>query len=387
MTVAYKALGLMSGTSLDAIDLALIETDGFGFMRPLGQASFALEANLVADIRAMCRRAASMNWATNWAEDAAVFDLSERITDAHMAAISAFRADCGMTIDMIGFHGQTVWHDPANAVTVQLGNGQRMADLCGIMVVDQFRLNDVEHGGQGAPLVPLFHAALCAELAGAVAVVNIGGVANITRLEAVHAHANDRKISAFDTGPGNALINDWMLAHTGDDCDRNGEYAQRGVVDQDLVSHWLDDPYFKRPPPKSLDRNHFDVATDLRGRSIEDGAATLSAFTIASLGAALSQIENLEHVIICGGGRHNPFLMRGLQELIAAPVRPCEAYGWDGDHLEAQAFGWLAVRRFLGEVISLPSTTGVRRPLTGGVIHDAKPRQATGQSGRDERER
>ncbi len=374
MAKLYRALGLMSGTSLDAIDVAYIETDGDRHLKALAHESLALAPSLVADIRGFCARAASVTWA----EDPQISTLTADITEAHRQAILNFRdkhlAGSCANIDLIGFHGQTVWHDPDHGVTVQLGDGQALADHFGVPVVDQFRLNDVAHGGQGAPLVPLFHAALCHTLPGAIAIINIGGVANVTLLTGGDVPSRDLRsyetdILAFDTGPGNALINDWMARGAGQAYDADGAQAAQGQVHRALLDRWLAHPYFSRLPPKSLDRNQFDVLRDCADLSLADGAATLTAFTVETIALALSAIAGLEHVIICGGGRHNPTLMAALQKQIAAPVRPCEDYGWDGDHLEAQAFGWLAVRSLLGAVISVPRTTGVLKPLSGGMMH------------------
>lgn len=357
-----RVLGLMSGTSLDGIDVALIETDGEGRIVPLGFETYPMPEALAQAIRHVLERASRD--VMNWAEDAQVLEVRGAITQAHIDAVSAFRQGQNETIDLIGFHGQTVWHDPAHKVTVQLSDGAAMARHFNVPVVDQFRIDDVAAGGQGAPLVPLYHAALCDAAQMPCAVINIGGVANMTFLGSMG------EIIAFDTGPGNALINDWVMRHTGQTMDRDGALARAGVVDQAILEKWLNHPYFKLPAPKSLDRNHFDPWGDLQEVSVADGAAVLTQFTVQSIANAVELLpQRPDNFIICGGGRLNNWLMESLAAQVQGQVYACEHLGWDGDALEAQAFAWLAVRCVKGLVISVPETTGVPVPMSGGRLH------------------
>jgi anhydro-N-acetylmuramic acid kinase len=262
-------------------------------------------------------------------------------------------------------HGQTILHRPERRFTRQLGRGARLAAALGIQVVSRFRHADVAAGGQGAPLAPLYHKALALGLpagsTGALGVLNLGGVANVTWIDG-------DGIAAFDTGPASAMIDDWVRRHTGAPYDEGGRIAASGTIDRERLARLLTNPYFDRPPPKSLDRNDFPLDA-VEGLSLEDGAATLAAFTIESVAAARLHLATTpRRWLVTGGGRHNGTLMAGLRAALGVPVDPVEAAGWDGDSLEAQAFGFLAVRSLRGLPLSVPTTTGVPEPMTGGVL-------------------
>ncbi len=360
-----KVLGLMAGTSLDAIDLAVIETDGvtIGGLGPAGARP------LDGGTRAALRQAAAAlaTWQPGEPLPAPAATAEALVTAAHEAAITAFlAAHEALAFDLIGFHGQTILHRPDQRFTWQLGDPQALADRFGRPVVGHFRQADVAAGGQGAPFVPLYHQALTARLTdcpGPVAVVNLGGVANVTWITPGAAPI------AFDTGPANALLDDWALHHTGQPIDRDGRLAAVGQVDRGALAALLAHPFFARPAPKSLDRDAFGSGP-LTGLSAADGAATLAAFTIESLAGAVAHMPAAPaRWLIAGGGRHNPVLMRGLAARLApAAVAPVEAVGWRGDSLEAEAFGFLAARSVAGLPLSLPSTTGVARPMPGGQL-------------------
>jgi anhydro-N-acetylmuramic acid kinase len=287
------------------------------------------------------------------------------MTLAHADVVRGLLKEHGLKsadIDVIGFHGHTILHRPREQLTWQIGDGGLLAARTGIDVVCEFRNADVAEGGEGAPLVPLFHAALAGQLGRPVAALNIGGVANVTWLGA------DGDILAFDTGPGNALIDDWMLTHTGRACDENGACAARGKVDRTIVDRFLAHPYFSRTPPKSLDRNEFDPSPVER-LSVEDGAATLTAFTAEAAAAAARHFPApVRRWIVTGGGRRNATLLRAIANATGVAVETAEQVGWDGDALEAQAFAYLAVRSLKGLPLSLPRTTGVSRPMPGGQL-------------------
>jgi anhydro-N-acetylmuramic acid kinase len=275
-------------------------------------------------------------------------------------------------VDLVGFHGHTILHRPDEGRTWQLGDGALLAGLTGIDVVCDFRSADVAAGGQGAPFAPLYHAALASGLEKPVAVLNIGGVANVTW---IGPGASD--ILAFDTGPGNALIDDWALAHSGRPVDLDGALAAVGRADRAFVERFLAHAFFERAPPKSLDRDDFAGFVPT-GFSPADGAATLTAMTAAAAARAAEHFPlPVRRWLVCGGGRHNPVLMAALASLVGKPVDPVEVVGWDGDALEAQAFAYLAVRSTLGLPLSLPGTTGVVRPMTGGRLFFAPTDQRT----------
>ena len=261
--------------------------------------------------------------------------------------------------DLIGMHGQTILHRPERRFTRQLGDGTLLAKLTGIPVVDRFRHADVAAGGEGAPFAPLYHRALSAPLEKPVAVLNLGGVGNVTLID-------EGQILAFDTGPASAMIDDWVLRHAGKAYDDGGRIASSGRVDEARLAWLMNNPFFAVKPPKSLDRNDFP-ATPVEGLNLADGAATLTAFTVQSVAAARAHLPRApKRWLVTGGGRHNATMMRGLSEALGVPVEPVEAVGWLGDCLEAQCFAFLGVRSLLGLPLSEPSTTGVPRAMTGG---------------------
>lgn len=354
------AIGMMSGTSLDGVDIALIRSDGAWRIEAGPARTSAYSADQRAAIRSCLGRERG--------SEAAV----AAVTDAHLGVLQAFLAAENLHpagVDWAGFHGQTIHHDPQNGMTVQIGDAQALADAAGIPVVSDFRSADVRQGGQGAPLAPLYHAALAVGLDRPLAVLNLGGVANVTWIGSAgpETAVEETPLMAFDTGPANALLDDWMLDRTGAPFDRNGETAARGAADGGRIAAWLGHPWFRTAPPKSLDRNAFDAAVD--DLSVENGAATLTAFTVQSVVRAVGWMpEAPRRWLVAGGGRRNGFLMDCLRAAFDAPVDPVEAVGWNGDALEAQAFAWLALRVVDGLPTSIPQTTGVSGPTSGGVV-------------------
>lgn len=368
MAEIHKVIGLMSGTSLDGIDAALVETDGEGLAVP----GPALTLPYAPELRAALRQALEDAKAVGEGAPVphAIREAERRSTEAHAEAVAALLKMSGVAardVSLIGYHGQTILHRPKLRLTWQIGDGALLARLTGIDVVNDFRSADVKAGGEGAPLVPLYHTALLREAGHAppVAVVNIGGVANVT-------YVGNGEILAFDTGPGNAPIDDWAHRHTGRPVDEHGALARSGSVDDRALGAMLEHDFFLRAPPKSLDRLDFD-ARHVEGLSAQDGAATLTAFTAASIARAREHFpEPATTWIVCGGGRLNPTLMNELRARVNAPVLSAEDAGWRGDFIEAEAFAYLAARARKGLPLSLPTTTGVREPMTGGRFHKAK---------------
>ncbi len=349
------ALGLMSGTALDGVDAAWVESDGTRITGVGPALTLPYPAVLREELRALVHDPAR-------AETDELAGLEAQLTDCNAAAATALMADIGHRPDLIGFHGQTILHRPACGFTRQLGDGARLAHSLGLPVVNHFRHADLAAGGQGAPLVPIFHAALAQDLPKPLVVLNLGGVGNLTYIE-------DNQLLAFDTGPGNALIDDWISRHTNQAWDAEGRIAARGRVDAVALARLLDHPYFAAKPPKSLDRNGWAIDAVV-GLSPEDGAATLTEFTAQSLAAALPHLPTRpSRWLVTGGGRHNRHLMARIAAAVGAPAVPVETLGWDGDALEAQAFGFLAIRAVQGKILSLPGTTGCRYPVSGGVLH------------------
>jgi anhydro-N-acetylmuramic acid kinase len=350
------AIGLMSGTSLDGIDAALIATDG------VSVESTGPSLTLEYDESVRDRLRSILGSRTRSPE----LDAAERdMTLAHAEAVRRLLDVAGLDashVGVIGFHGQTVMHAPEEGQTWQIGDAALLARETGIDVVYDFRSADMANGGEGAPLVPVFHRALAQGLERPLAVLNIGGVANVTWI------GEDDSLLAFDTGPGNALIDDWVMRKARLRSDFNGELAQSGQVADSVLAALVEHDYFKRMPPKSLDRNTFDISA-LRGMSLEDGAATLTAFTAAAVVLAEQFFPaSVQRWLVCGGGRLNPAIMGQLARRLRQPVEPVEAMGWDGDSLEAEAFGYLAVRSLAGLPLSFPSTTGNACPITGGRV-------------------
>src|ERR1700704_717736 len=365
------AIGLMSGTSYDGVDVALLDTDGeeIGRLGPTGYRPYSDPE------RDLLRRAIAVatNLSNRTERPKILAQVEELVTDMHAEAVEAFLAANGMapsSIGVVGFHGQTVLHRPERGLTVQLGNGPALAARLGIPVVYDFRAADVAAGGQGAPVVPVFHRALVRQLKRAhpVGVLNLGGVANVTFID------GNVELIAFDTGPGNALIDDFVRLRTGQPRDDDGRTAAAGKVDDDAVERVLRHPFFAKPPPKSLDRNAFRHWAMEEGRltekSTQDALATLTAITAAAVAHATKVLPRMPACwLVAGGGTRNPTLMRMLaQRLAPVSIETAGAVGWSADALEAQAFAYLAVRTLKGLPLTFPTTTGVPRPLTGGVL-------------------
>jgi anhydro-N-acetylmuramic acid kinase len=365
----YRVIGLMSGTSLDGVDAAWLETDGerigaFGLTLTL-----PYDDRLRADLRRILDQAPTLD-----PTDRRLKSAEARLTEYHVRAVAAL----GQEADLVGFHGQTILHQPAGRRTWQIGDAQELAWRTGVPVAHDFRAADIAAGGEGAPLAPVYHAALAHDLPKPLAVLNIGGVANVTWIGA------DGTLIALDTGPGNGPLDDWVARRAATPFDRDGALSRAGRADPAVLSRLLAHPYFARPAPKSLDRLDFAsslAASGLDALSVQDGAATLVAFTAAAVVAAPLP-EPPRQWLVSGGGRRNPAIMAALRQYLRAPVDAVEAVGWDGDALEAQCFAFLAARTQAELPISFPGTTGVTRPISGGrIAMPARRGEASKQSG------
>ena len=367
MSKPLTALGLMSGTSLDGIDVAVLTTDGEDIVERGPAATYSYTPDQQAFLQDALAAAKALTERTS--RPGILVEAERQLTLWHAQAVERFAQEKGVSLSdiaVIGFHGQTVIHRPEIRLTVQLGDGPWLAHRLGRPVVYDMRAADVAAGGQGAPLVPVYHRALAASLEPRpVAFVNIGGVANMTWI------GRAGELVAFDTGPGNALLNDWCERHTDEPLDRNGALAAAGFLDGPAFVTLAEHPYFEKPAPKSLDRNAFDVSC-LGGLSPADGAMTLVHLTATSIARAPAWVpERPQLWIICGGGRHNPTLMnvlRGLLEPLGDRMLLAEEAGFDGDSMEAEAWAYLAVRCLKRLPISFPGTTGVPQPLSGGLV-------------------
>jgi len=365
MSDKMRAIGLMSGTSMDGVDIAFVETDGESCVAP-GLSGFLAYCD---EDRALLRHAIkdAVGLDDREARPGSIAEAEAMISRRHIDAVENFLRERNIpreSIDIIGFHGQTILHRPEKRLTMQIGDGPALAKALGVAVAYDFRARDVAAGGQGAPLVPAYHRALA--LAGGIEstiiVVNIGGVSNLTLL------SKDNDPIACDCGPGNALIDDLMLARTGVAMDRDGASASAGRVDEAILAQLLQNPYFGKPMPKSLDRNDFSGEA-VAALTIEDAAATLTAFTASAIGLTAAALPvQPELAVICGGGAANPAMMRALQTRLPCRVVTAREKGWSAESMEAEAFAFLAVRTQKNLPITFPTTTGVATPLCGGVI-------------------
>lgn len=356
------AIGLMSGTSRDGIDAALIETDGEGAVKPLAFHAMAYDDGFHVRLAEACMRAMAMD-APGF--EPLIASVEAELTERHVEAVADLLGRSGYEageVGVIGFHGHTVAHRPDRRWTWQIGDGPALAGAFGIPVVADLRSADVQAGGQGAPLMPVYHRALAADLPKPVAILNLGGVANITAI------GSDGDIVAFDTGMASGLIDNWMQAQGAGAYDAGGAAAARGMVDEARLAAMMADDWFGVPPPKSIDREAFTIAA-AQGLSLEDGAATLTAFSAAAVAQGIGHLKEAPQLIyVAGGGRHNATLMAMLAQRSGAAVRPVDDLGWDGDALEAQGFAYMAVRHLAGLPISFPGTTGAPEPMTGGQL-------------------
>jgi len=373
---AVCAIGLMSGTSMDGIDLAMLRTDGHDFVER-GPAFFVpYEAALRRRIEAALDEAKRIERREERPGSLAALerDLTERHAEAVKSFLASAEARAWGRPEVAGFHGQTVLHRPHRGLTVQLGDGGLLARLTGLPVVCDMRANDMAHGGQGAPLVPAYHAALARMLpepfaqSYPVVFVNIGGISNITYVPETGDPV------AFDTGPGNALIDQWVSREGGIPFDADGAVASEGGIVEAVAARYLNKPFFGKPGPKSLDRNDFTLA-EAQGMELADGARTLAAVSARAILKAAEHLPAAPRLwIVCGGGRKNPHIVAdlkaGAKEKDAEVVLAEEA-GMDGDATEAEAWAYLAVRSMAGLPLTFPTTTGCHEPVSGGVL--AKP--------------
>ncbi|MEM8797073.1 MAG: anhydro-N-acetylmuramic acid kinase [Pseudomonadota bacterium] len=356
-------IGTMSGTSLDGVDAAILKTDGEGdlifgatYCRPYSRAEKAILKGAIAAASGEQGRAGDE-----------VSEAEGLILTAHEEAVRALMDEAGLSaseVDLVALHGQTLFHAPHQKVTVQIGDGHALSKALGIDVVFDFRSKDVSEGGEGAPLVPVFHRALINQsgISLPAGIVNIGGVANVSIV------GEDDSLIAFDTGPGNALIDDWITSRTSKTFDQWGRIAGEGRVNEILVNEWLNDPYFSRSAPKSLDRNHFSI-DEIDRASLADGAATLTAFSARAIAKAV-ELYPVKALFVTGGGAHNRTMTRMLSEACGLDVRNIEEIGADPDFVEAYAFAYLAARAEADLPISFPETTGVAKPMSGGrIVH------------------
>ena len=373
MNKEYTALGLMSGTSGDGVDASVIRSDGISRYEVILNKYYKYNEDIYASIHSTKEKIHNNKDLINFSDD--LKNLERKITMYHVEVVSEIAKK--NKIDLVGFHGQTIYHSGEEKVSVQLGDGNLLSNLTKKNVVYNFRQNDIKNGGEGAPLTPVFHQLILKQKKIQVpsCVLNIGGISNIT----IVGNYFPYDFTSRDIGPGNCLIDSWVRKNSNQKFDESGRLASIGKINE-IILEQAQELYSNRSNKKtlSLDVNDFDVSF-ARGLSLEDGAATLTDFTGRIIGAALFSLlsnirEKIFRVLICGGGRKNKFLLntinqRTLKEIILQPI---DDYGVDGDFVESQAFAFLAIRKVINEPISFPNTTGCRKPTTGGVLVKTK---------------
>jgi len=370
----YIALGLMSGTSGDGVDASVIESDGQNSYRVHLDKYFKYNSDIYESIHILKDRI--NNDPENLTKyDKELQELEKKITLFHVKAVNETLLETKLVVDFLGFHGQTILHNPTYGITKQIGNGGLLSQLTLKPVIYDFRQNDIKNGGEGAPLAPIFHELLVNQIGVGlpVSILNIGGIANVTnlRLEVLHnklvAHAND-------VGPGNCLIDEWIKNNSDQQFDNEGKIAQSGKVDKIILSKNLEtwrenynnDDWINMKFYPSLDTKNFNVSF-VKGLSLEDGAATLTEYTCQILADYFNKVSDFKNILVCGGGRKNKLLINNLQKKIEQKILPTDNFGVDGDFVESQAFAYLAIRSYLGLEISFPKTTGCKKACTGGV--------------------
>ena len=356
----YLALGLMSGTSGDGVDSSIIQSNGKEKFLVKLNSYDPYPSQISREIHSIKHKVQNSNDLRIFSQEISL--LEDKITTFHVNI--AKKLSSSLNIDIIGFHGQTIFHNSEEKISKQLGLGDQLSNLTKKTVVYNFRQNDLKNGGEGAPLTPIYHKLLVKKFKDSkklklpITILNIGGIANITTID------KNSKMSSMDIGPGNCLIDKWIRLNSNKEYDENGNIAKSGKVDKFILEQTLDNFYYNAvSQKKSLDTNDFDISF-CRGLTLEDGAATLTELTAKILSKKL--LEN--DVYVCGGGRKNTFLINSIRKKTEHKIKEIDHLGVDGSFIESQAFGYLAVRSYLGLPISFPETTGCQEPITGGVI-------------------
>ena len=378
MDKIYTAIGLMSGTSLDGVDVSLIQSDGNKEFSSILDRYFEYDKKLVQKILILRQKITDSEQLNRYIDD--IIDLERKITLFHAEAVKETLLLSKFSVDLIGFHGQTIFHDPGKRISKQLGDGKLLSQLTKKKVIYNFRQNDLENGGQGAPLTPIFHNVLANKinkkfnLGFPLNFLNIGGISNIT--STVDWKNLDRKldnINAYDIGPGNCLIDEWIRKNSNKRFDKNGAIANSGIIDKLVLNQALENFEDNSNYEKSLDVNNFDIFF-AKGLSLENGAATITNFTATLIANGMKHIHRLSQStinkwLVCGGGRKNKYLLQSIKDSFKKiDMETIDQYEIDGDFVESQAFGYLAIRSYLELPITFPSTTRCQTPSMGGII-------------------
>ena len=374
----YTAMGLMSGTSLDGVDVSIIESDGNKEFSSILDRYFKYDKELVQKILILREKITDTEQLNKYLYE--IKDLEREITLFHAEAIKETLGMTKSSVDLIGFHGQTIFHDPEKKITKQLGDGNLLSQLTKKNVVYNFRQNDLENGGQGAPLTPIFHNVLANKinkkfnLGFPLNFLNIGGISNITStVDWQNLENKLNGINAYDIGPGNCLIDEWIRKNSKKKYDKDGLIAKSGTIDELVLNQALENFEENSNYKKSLDVKDFDIFF-AKGLSLENGAATITNFSARLISNGMKYSHEMvkptmNNWLVCGGGRKNKYLLESIKNTFEkANIQPIDEYEIDGDFVESQAFGYLAIRSFLKLPISFPSTTGCKEPSNGGVL-------------------
>tara|TARA_B100001093_G_scaffold474987_1_gene500177 strand:- start:717 stop:1832 length:1116 start_codon:yes stop_codon:yes gene_type:complete len=371
MSKQLTSIGLMSGTSLDGIDVSIIQSDGEEKIEIIGNYYLSYEEKFKKDLGELKNKI--INKADLDINKDIIQKIESNLTDLHADSITNILRKYNLTskdIDVVGFHGQTIYHSYKENISRQLGEGKKLNKLINISVIYNFRENDILNGGQGAPLTPIYHKALqkIHNLSLPLAFINIGGIANITYID------ESKKITAFDSGPGNCLIDNFLQLKSNNkiNFDNNGEIALKGSINEIILENYLNDPFYLLPPPKTLDVGDFSLSI-IRGLNLEESVTTLSELTARTIGDSLNFFANKPRkLFLSGGGRKNKFLFKRIEELSNIETKNIDDLNVDGDYIESQSFAYLAIRSLLNKPISYPETTGVNKPCLGGVLIKTK---------------
>jgi len=367
MNKNFYSLGLMSGTSMDGIDASIIKSDGEQSLELIDDAYFKYDDQLKSELKkAIDSCSSKMEFKKLFN---VIKNLEKKITYKHFQICKLIiEKNKNIKLDIIGFHGQTVLHKPEERYSIQIGDAKLLSKLTNTTVVSNFRENDILNGGQGAPLTPLYHNLILdkIKLAFPSVIINIGGISNITYVN------NEKKITSFDTGPGNFLIDKWIGANSKIEFDNKGMLAKSGQLNEKILEKFLSNPYYKKKPPKTLDVKDFNLNNFNKYKlSLEDGCTTLSMLTVKTICLALNNFNNIPKVILfSGGGRKNEFIIDNIKRVIKKPIYLIDKFNFDGDFVESQAFAYLAIRSYLKKYISLPNLTGVKKPCLGGSVFE-----------------
>ena len=362
MKEIFYSLGLMSGTSLDGIDASIIKSDGENFIKTIDNMHFEYDYQFKSKLKKTVNTVISKKQFSTLSEK--IKKIEEELTLKHAEACKLIiKKNKNIKIDFLGFHGQTILHRPNKGYSIQIGNSNLLSKIMNIPVISEFRKNDILNGGQGAPLAPLYHQVILNKIKAKLpaVVINIGGISNITYMK------KNKKLISFDCGPGNYLIDEWIRKKLRKEFDKNGYQAKKGKVNKKILKKLLQDPYYKKNYPKSLDVKYFNLKK-LKGLNTKDGSATLSMLTVETILNAINNFKNYPKILlITGGGRKNKFIFKNIKKKVKCPIYSVDHFKIDGDYVESQAFAYLSIRSYLKKNITFPNTTGVKKPCVGGI--------------------